>query len=153
MSNSTIDTTPVPPALRRWFVVHCVADWLFAVPLFFAPEAFLGALGWTVVDPATSRAVAAALVGIGTQSFLDRGAGVEVYRTMLSLKVLWSATACLGLAWTALGGGPRWPGGSSPSSWRFTRCGSTTRGSSGAGRWGRGGRRRGVKPDGRAVAC
>ena len=96
----------IPNALRRWFVVHCVADWLFAVPLFFAPEAFLGALGWTVVDPATSRAVAAALVGIGTQSYLDRNAGVEVYRTMLSLKVLWSATACIGLAWTALSGGP-----------------------------------------------
>jgi hypothetical protein len=50
--------------------------------------------------------VAAALVGIGTQSYLDRNAGVESFRTMLSLKVMWSLVACLGLAWTALGGGP-----------------------------------------------
>ena len=102
-------TTPlveVPAGLRRWFVVHFVADWVFALPLFFVPEAFLGALGWTVVDPATARAVAAALVGIGTQSLLDRNAGVESFRTMLSLKVMWSAVACLGLAWTGLTGGP-----------------------------------------------
>lgn len=98
--------TSVPVALRRWFIVHFVADWLFAVPLFFFPEVFLGALGWQQVDPVTARATAAALVGIGTQSLLDRGAGIQVYQTMLSLKVLWSSTACVGLLWSALSGGP-----------------------------------------------
>ena len=58
--------------------------------------------GYPRVQASPRRAVAAALVGIGTQSYRDRNAGVEVYRTMLSLKVLWSATACIGLAWTAL---------------------------------------------------
>lgn len=97
----------VPIALRRWFVAHGVIDWFFAVPLFFFPEPFLGALGWAVVDPMATRGVAAALVGIGTQSLLSRRAGAAVYRHMLSLKILWSSTAVLGFAWSALAGGPR----------------------------------------------
>lgn len=96
----------VPSALRRWFVVHCVIDWLFAIPLLVIPEAFLGALGWPVVDPLAARGVAAALVGIGTQSLLSRNAGAAVYREMLSLKILWSSTATLGFAWTVLTAGP-----------------------------------------------
>jgi hypothetical protein len=96
----------VPVALRRWFVFHFVADWLFALPLFFFPVPFLTALGWVAVDPVTARAVAAALVGIGTQSLLDRGAGRQIYLTMLSLKVIWSACASIGLLWSALSGGP-----------------------------------------------
>jgi hypothetical protein len=34
-----------PRPLRRWFVIHGVVDWVFAVPLFVCPvcpEAFLG---------------------------------------------------------------------------------------------------------------
>jgi hypothetical protein len=96
----------VPVALRRWFVVHGVVDWLFAVPLLLVPEAFLEALGWRVVDPMAARGVAAALVGIGTQSLLSRNAGPAVYREMLSLKILWSCTATLGFAWTAFSTGP-----------------------------------------------
>ena len=97
----------VPRPLRRWFVIHGVVDWVFAVPLFVCPEAFLGALGWTVVDPMAARGVAAALVGIGTQSLLSRNSAAAVYRDMLSLKILWSSTAALGFAWTALTVGPR----------------------------------------------
>jgi hypothetical protein len=56
--------------------------------------------------------VAAALVGIGTQSLLSRNAPVMVYRHMLSLKILWSLTATLGFAWTVLTTGP-------PIGWLF----------------------------------
>lgn len=97
----------VPRALRRWFIVHGVVDWLFALPLFLFPEAFLRALGWPTVDPMAARGVAAALVGIGTQSLLSRNARAAVYRELLSLKILWSATATLGFAWTVLATGPR----------------------------------------------
>jgi hypothetical protein len=97
----------VPRALRRWFVAHGVVDWVFALPLLVFPETFLGALGWPVVDPMAARGVAAALVGIGTQSLLSRNAGAAVYREMLSLKILWSSTATLGFAWTVLTAGPR----------------------------------------------
>ena len=101
------DGDKVPRALRCWFVVHGVVDWLFAIPLFFFPEALLRALGWPVVDPMAARGVAAALVGIGTQSLLSRNSTVAVYRELLSLKILWSGTATLGFAWTALTAGPR----------------------------------------------
>jgi hypothetical protein len=92
----------VPVALRRWFVVHFVADFLFAIPLFFAPEAFLGLLGWSTVDPFAARGVAAALFGIGAQSFLDRNASVASFRTMLSLKVIWATFAAAGFLWGSL---------------------------------------------------
>jgi hypothetical protein len=97
----------VPTALRRWFVIHGLLDWIFAVPLFVSPDAFLGMLGWAVVDPMAARGVAAALVGIGTQSLLSRDAPAVVYRHMLSLKILWSFTATLGFAWTVSTTGPR----------------------------------------------
>ena len=88
----------VPVWLRRWFVVHFVADWIFALPLFVAPRAFLGLLGWTEVDPVSARLVAAAHFGIGTESLLNRNGTVESFRSMLNLKIIWSATATLASA-------------------------------------------------------
>ena len=41
----------VPPSLRRWFVVHFVADLIFAVPLVLAPGPTLRALGWNAQQP------------------------------------------------------------------------------------------------------
>ncbi len=96
----------VLPALRTWFVVHFVADVVFAVPLFFAPRPFLHLVGFTEIDPVTTRLVAAALFGIGIQSYLGRNGGLDEFRAMLNLKVIWSLTATLGLVWSALDGGP-----------------------------------------------
>jgi hypothetical protein len=98
--------TAVPPALRRWFVFHFVADWLFALPLFLFPEAFLSALGWRHPDAALARVVAAALVGIGTQSLRDRNGSLESFKSLLELKILWSSTAAVGLLWSAFSVGP-----------------------------------------------
>ena len=81
----------VPGALRTWFVVHFVADILFAVPLFVAPRGLLTLLGWTEVDPLSTRMVAAALFGIGIQSLLGRHEGVEAFRAMLNLTKVHSA--------------------------------------------------------------
>jgi len=96
----------VPPSLRRWFVVHFVVDLLFAVPLLAAPELLLGWLGWIAVDPVAARLVGAALVGIGVQSWRGRHEGREVFRAMLDLKLLWSATATVGLLVSLLQGAP-----------------------------------------------
>ena len=98
--------TTVPRSLRTWFVVHFWADLAFALPLFLAPERFLTLLGWRCVDPLATRLVAAALFGIGIQSLLGRDEGVETFRAMLRLKVIWSATATAGLIWSQLQGGP-----------------------------------------------
>jgi len=96
----------VPAALRRWFVVHFIADMLFALPLIFAPTAFLSLLGWEVIDPFTARLVGAALVGIGTESLLGRNASAQSFLTMLRLKLLWSSTAALGIFLSMLDGAP-----------------------------------------------
>lgn len=96
----------IPASLRTWFVVHFVADVVFAVPLFVAPRAFLGLLGWSSVDPISTRLVAAALFGIGIQSLLGRNESAETFRAMLNLKIIWSATATLGIVWSQLQGGP-----------------------------------------------
>lgn len=102
----------VPSSLRVWFVVHFWADIVFAVPLLVAPVWFLGLLGWSCVDPISARLVGAALVGIGVESLLGRNKGVESFRTMLTLKVLWSGTATLGILVSQLEGGP-------PFGWGF----------------------------------
>jgi hypothetical protein len=87
----------VPITLRRWFVAHFVVDFLFGLPLLLAPALLLRPLGWTTVDPASSRLVGAALLAIGWQSYFCRDAGVEVFKTMLNLKLVWSFTAIIGL--------------------------------------------------------
>jgi hypothetical protein len=102
----------VPASLRRWFVVHFALDLLFALPLFFAPRAFLGLLGFETVYVVATRLVAAALFGIGVQSLLGRHGSADSFRTMLELKMIWSGTATVGLVWSALDGGP-------PATWLF----------------------------------
>jgi len=96
----------VPASLRWWFVAHCWADVIAALPLFVAPRQVLGMLGWAAVDPIATRLVAAALFGIGIESYLGRNGGLQVFRGMLNLKVIWSAAAVLGVLWSQLEGGP-----------------------------------------------
>lgn len=90
----------VPRALRNWFVLHFAMDMLFAIPLMVAPEILLKGLGWQNVDPFTARLVAAALFGIGIESLRGRHAGREAYLGMLSLKIVWSLAAILGIGWS-----------------------------------------------------
>ena len=92
-----MDERPVPASLRAWFVIHFVIDMVFAVPLFVAPSWTLGFLGWGRVDPIMSRLAAAALFGIGIESFLGRNAKRAAYMGMLNLKIIWSVAAVAGL--------------------------------------------------------
>jgi hypothetical protein len=88
----------IPQALRTWFVIHFATDMLFALPLMIAPEKILNLLGWQMVDPYATRVAAAALLGIGIESYLGRNAGAEAFRRMLSLKIIWSLSVILGTA-------------------------------------------------------
>ena len=63
----------------------------------FFPKTFLELLGWPYFDPLTCRIVAAALIGIGLESYLGRNAPIESYRGMLRLKIIWSLTATVGI--------------------------------------------------------
>lgn len=86
-----------PAALRRWFIAHFIIDLLFALPLIIAPVWLLNLFGWQQVDPFTARLAAAALFGIGIESWLGRNASLEGYRQMLNLKVIWSLAAVVGI--------------------------------------------------------
>jgi hypothetical protein len=86
-------------------VIHFVVDLLFGIPLFVAPGFTLGLLGWPVVDPIMTRIVAAALFGIGIESYLGRNAGVGSYKGMLNLKIIWSGAVILGIALSLVEGG------------------------------------------------
>ncbi len=97
----------VPQSLRSWFVVHFVLDFVFAVPLLLVPGWFLPLFGWTQVDPFTSRLVGAALMGIGVESLLGRNASLETYRAMLNLKIIWAASAVVGISLGLAAGGPK----------------------------------------------
>jgi hypothetical protein len=83
----------VPNGLRTWFVIHFVADVLFAIPLLFFPQALLNLFGWGTYDPIMSRLVGAALMGIGVESLLGRNADADTFRAMLNLKVIWASSA------------------------------------------------------------
>jgi len=102
----------VPLNLRRWFVIHFIADIIFAIPLLLIPEIIMPILGWTVVDPISSRLVGAALLGIGVESLLGRDAGREVFKAMLNLKILWAGGAVLGIGLGLYAGAP-------PAAWFF----------------------------------
>lgn len=96
----------VPASLRRWFIVHFIADVVVAIPLLGVPTTFLRTLGWMAIDPIAARMVGAALAGIGVESFLCRNDSVEVFRAMLRLKCIWSGVAVLGVSLSILQGAP-----------------------------------------------
>lgn len=102
----------VPNGLRTWFVIHFVADVLFAIPLMFFPQATLGLFGWKTYDPIMTRLVGAALMGIGVESLLGRNASAETFRAMLNLKIIWASSALF-----AIGAGLF--EGASPTAWLF----------------------------------
>ena len=106
---SVHERTGVPAALRIWFVLHFLVDLVCALPIFFAPREVLGFFGWVAVDPLAARLAAAALFGIGIKSFTGRNAGREVFKGMLQLKIIWSGFATLGLAWSVIDGGLKYP--------------------------------------------
>ena len=99
---NTLPTTP--RALSVWFLIHFVADVAFALPLMVVPSWFLTLLGWRSVDPVSSRLVAAALFAIGIESLLMRRAPLDRFPAILSLKIIWSAAAIIGLAWSLIAG-------------------------------------------------
>ena len=108
-----MNNTTVPGSLRTWFVIHFILDIAFAIPLMIAPVYMLKLVGWDTVDPVTARLVAAALFGIGIESYLGRNAGIEAYLGMLNLKIIWSLAAVLGLCLSLIQGAQ----GSPPAVW------------------------------------
>ncbi len=94
----------VSKALRGMFVFHFFMDMVFAVPLLVFPSqtlAFFGIVG----EPLLARIIGAALVGIGGASLIERNSTKEAYNAMLTVKLLWSATASASLLYAAVASG------------------------------------------------
>lgn len=87
----------VSKSLRIWFFIHFLVDYIFGLPLIIAPVWFLNLLGWQVIDPFASRLAGAALLGIGGVSLLERNNNLEVYKSLLNLKIIWSSAALIGI--------------------------------------------------------
>ncbi|MBT4446480.1 hypothetical protein HOA92_04705 [archaeon] len=98
----------IPKQVRNWFKIHFLIDMFVAFPLFFAPVSFLAFFGFDplAVDPSLSRIVASAFFAIGGMSLWMNTERFESFIVMLRLKLIWSASATLGLLWGALEGGP-----------------------------------------------
>lgn len=96
----------VPPQLRFWFLVHFAADIIFAVPLIFFPEIFMGFWGFESADMLTARLTGAALAGIGGNSLFMHKKGIGEFNTMLTLKIIWSVAAIVSIIMTIAEGGP-----------------------------------------------
>lgn len=94
----------VPSMLKKWFVIHFIIDMLVAIPLFFFPEWFLSLLGWVQVDTLITRIAGAAFFGIGIESYLGRNASPDGFKAMLNLKIIWSASALIGIFWSFIEG-------------------------------------------------
>ena len=86
----------IPQGLRRWFILHFIVDLILAIPLFIAPIWFIQLFGFENANPVIARLVASALFGIGGTSFLIRNATVNTYKTLLTLKIIWSTAAIIG---------------------------------------------------------
>lgn len=87
-------------------MIHFAVDWLTGLPLLLFPGPVLGIFGWHPLDPTATRLFAAALLGIGGQSFLGRNGDISEFRAMLNLKLIWSGAASAGLAISIAQGAP-----------------------------------------------
>lgn len=96
----------IPKALRVWFTVHFFVDLVFALPLIFAPGFVFHAFGLTMGDSLAPRLVGAAFLAIGTTSLVMKNAGLESYRALLNLKIIWSSSALIGILLALKSGSP-----------------------------------------------
>ena len=97
----------IPKSLRIWFIIHFIADIIFAIPLIIAPAWTLGLFGFESVGALTARLVGAALVGIGGASLFMHKEGADSFNTMLTLKILWSNAAIIAILLSIVEGGPK----------------------------------------------
>jgi hypothetical protein len=98
----------VPKSLRVWFAIHFTVDMIFAIPLLFFPSFLLGLFGFNVIgaELVMARLVGAALIGIGGASLFNYHKTKESFDIMLTLKILWSSAAIIGLLISTYLGAP-----------------------------------------------
>lgn len=100
-------TSKVPKSLQIWFLIHFAIDIIFAIPLLFFPAIILDLVGISITESITPRLVGAALMGIGGASFFSRNNKLESYKALLTLKIIWSISAIIGLTLSIFFGAPK----------------------------------------------
>jgi len=94
----------IPKSLRTWFLIHFIIDLIFGIPLLFFPETTLSLFGIKTLETVTPRLVGAALIGIGGTSYFTKKKDFSI---MLTLKIIWSLSAILGLLLALCQGAPK----------------------------------------------
>ncbi len=95
----------ISKSLRTWFQIHFIIDILIAIPLIVFPATFLSWFGFTG-EVMFARLIGAALIGIGGAShFVERD---DAFSIMLTLKLLWSGAAIIGITWSIIEGVSSW---------------------------------------------
>lgn len=107
-----MDKKDVPSSLRIWFIIHFFADIIFAIPLILFSAWTLSFFGFNGDDTLIARFFGASLVAIGSTSLIVRNASLEVYDSMLTLKILFSGSAIVGIIISIIDGAPK-------SAWLF----------------------------------
>ena len=87
----------VPKSLKNWFLIHFAVDLIAAVPLIFFTPWVVSTFSLEDMSFVALRLVGAALLGIGGTSFVAHNAGLESYKNLLVLKIIWSTSAIFGL--------------------------------------------------------
>ncbi len=80
-------------------IMKLSTQWLFVagVPLLLAPTATANLLGFEITETLPLRLVGAALIGIGGTSIIKKEANIDSYRSLLTLKIIWSFSAIVGI--------------------------------------------------------
>jgi len=87
----------IPKSLKTWFVIHFLLDIIFGLPLLLIPTAAANFLGFEIIQTLPLRLVGAALIGIGSTSIIKRDANIDSYKSLLTLKIIWSFSAIIGI--------------------------------------------------------
>ena len=100
------NTITIPKSLQIWFIIHFIVDVIFAIPLIFFPIWILDLFGLPASESVMARLVGAALIGIGGASLFSYKKTKESYDILLTLKLLWSSAAVIGLLLAVYSGAP-----------------------------------------------
>lgn len=104
---NTFNMKKISKSLETWFLIHFALDYLFGIPLLFAAAWTTSLFGFSTENLLFARMIGAALLGIGGISFIAHKAGIEVYKNLLTMKLIWSGTAIIALIISIVEGAPK----------------------------------------------
>jgi hypothetical protein len=95
----------ITKSLKVWFIIHFIVYTIFGILLIFDPKWPLNLFGIPIVSTLTPRLLGAAFFAIGSISIIVKNDGEDVYRAILTFKMLWSSSAMMAVLFYILEGG------------------------------------------------